>query len=139
MVTGASSGIGRAVAAALVARGVRVTLCARRREVLEGVAAGLDGETQVYPADLAREEEVVAAMESAARRWGGGFDILVNAAGVARISLLGDGNAADWRDMWEINVLGLAMASREALKYFPDSDGGHIVNLSSRSRSAAAG
>ncbi len=133
VVTGASSGIGAAVATALARRGVRVTLVARRRQRLTALAGALDGETQVCAADFSEESQVADAMDSASRHWGGGLDILVNAAGIARVSPLRDGNPADWRALWEINVLGLAMASREALKHFPEPEGGHIVNLGSMS------
>jgi NADP-dependent 3-hydroxy acid dehydrogenase YdfG len=59
------------------------------------------------------------------------LDVLINAAGVGRMSSLHSGDADDWREMWEVNVLGLAIASREALKRFDPESGGHIVHVCS--------
>jgi NADP-dependent 3-hydroxy acid dehydrogenase YdfG len=135
VVTGASSGIGRAVTMMLVERGVRVTVVSRREVVLEELATELGGVAvaQAFAADVSREDDVVAAMAAAAGQWEGRLDILINAAGVARASLLSEGEASDWQDMWGANVMGTAMASREALKYFPEAEGGHIVNVCSLS------
>ncbi|MCP5540074.1 MAG: SDR family NAD(P)-dependent oxidoreductase [Akkermansiaceae bacterium] len=134
-VSGASSGIGRAIAIALGAAGARVALCARRRDRLEAVAktiADAGGEAWVETADFLHVNEIDAAIRGAADRWDGRLDILVNAAGVGRQARLMDGDTADWREMLEVNVLALAVACREALKFFPES-GGQIVNLSSMS------
>jgi NADP-dependent 3-hydroxy acid dehydrogenase YdfG len=133
-VSGASSGIGRAIARALTAEGVRVTLCARRRDRLEEVAESIragGGEAQIESADFFQVNEIDSAIRGAADHWGG-LDILINSAGIARQAMLMDGDTNDWREMLNLNVLALAVASREALKYFPDG-GGHIVNLSSMS------
>ncbi|RME32572.1 MAG: SDR family NAD(P)-dependent oxidoreductase, partial [Thermoflexia bacterium] len=83
LVTGASSGIGRATALALAREGVRVALIARREELLRAVAAeveALGGETLVLPADVTRQEEVEHAVAQTLARWGQ-VDILVAAAG----------------------------------------------------------
>ncbi|MEM7147143.1 MAG: SDR family NAD(P)-dependent oxidoreductase [Verrucomicrobiota bacterium] len=135
VVTGASSGIGRAVAESLAAKGVKLTLVSRREVVLEEMASGLGGNevAQVWAADVGRDEEVVAMVAGAAGQWDGRLDILVNAAGVGRASLLSTGETSDWLAMWEANVMGTAVASREALKFFPEKEGGHIVNVCSLS------
>lgn len=135
LVTGASSGIGRAIAIALGQEGVRVALCARRRKRLEEVAAKIEqsgGEAWIETADFFQVNEIDAAVRGAADHWGGSLDILINSAGIARQSKLSDGDTQDWREMLDVNVLGLAVASRESLKYFPES-GGDIVNLGSMS------
>ncbi|MEM8954244.1 MAG: SDR family NAD(P)-dependent oxidoreductase [Verrucomicrobiota bacterium] len=135
VVTGASSGIGRAVAEALVLKGAKVTLVSRREVVLEEMAVGLGGSevAQVWAADVGQDGEVVAMVEGAAAQWNGMLDILVNAAGVGRASLLSTGKTSDWLAMWEANVMGTAVASREVLKFFPEDTGGHIVNVCSLS------
>ncbi|MCB1090792.1 MAG: SDR family NAD(P)-dependent oxidoreductase [Verrucomicrobiae bacterium] len=133
VVTGASSGIGRAIAIALGAAGVGVTLCARRRDRLESVAEAIrakGGSAHVETADFFQVNEIDAAVRGAADHWGGRLDILVNSAGIARQASLIDGDTQDWREMFQVNVLALSVACREALKYFPES-GGHIINLSS--------
>ncbi len=135
LVTGASSGIGRAIALAMGAAGVRVAVCARRRDRLEAVAETIreaGGEAWVETADFFQVNEIDAAVRGAADHWGGRLDILVNSAGIGRQAKLMDGDTGDWREMMDLNVLALAVASREALKYFPD-DGGDIVNLGSMS------
>ncbi|MEM7013709.1 MAG: SDR family NAD(P)-dependent oxidoreductase [Verrucomicrobiota bacterium] len=133
-VTGASSGIGRAIALALAANGVQVSLVARREDRLQEVsaAAGGDSQTQVLTADFRDEAQIVAAVDSAADHWGG-LDILINSAGVALQASLVDGDTDVWREMLEVNVLGLAVASREALKHFDADRGGHVVNICSMS------
>jgi len=130
VVTGASRGIGRATALALAEKGVCVWMCSRDgaklgtlvEEILE---AG--GTAQSVPADLTQQDEVVRVFDMV-----GELDILVNSAGIGRIAPVCDGDPDDWRAMWEINVIGLALCSREALPRFPKT-GGHIVNLGSLS------
>ena len=118
-VSGASSGIGRAIAIALGAAGARVALCARRRDRLEAVAktiADAGGEAWVETADFLHVNEIDAAIRGAADRWDGRLDILVNAAGVGRQARLMDGDTADWREMLEVNVLARSLAvARRAL------------------------
>jgi len=134
LVTGASSGIGRAIALALAERGARLLLTARRRERLDALAQEIisaGGEAEAAAADLRDEASLQAAFEAAVRRFGG-LDILINNAGLGRLASLHDGDTEDWREMLEVNVLGLSIATREALGRFPD-EGGHIVNISSMS------
>lgn len=141
MVTGASRGIGLATAVALARRGCRLVLVSRRESALlaaaeQARAAAVDAGREdplihVLAADLAREDEVRRAFTDAVARLGR-LDILVNSAGAGRIAPVSSGDPADWRAMWEINVLGLALCSREALGHFP-AEGGHIVNLGSMS------
>ncbi len=134
LVTGASGGIGRAIAIAAGRHGANVAIAARRTERLEDVAGEIrreGGSALVLPADFLSEDEIIATVARAAAEWEG-LDILVNSAGVARQSNLMDGDSADWSEMWQINVFALATASREALRFFPDS-GGQILNLSSMS------
>ncbi|MCB1231764.1 MAG: SDR family NAD(P)-dependent oxidoreductase [Verrucomicrobiae bacterium] len=135
LVTGASSGIGRAIAKALGNEGVKVALCARRRDRLEEVAEAIrnaGGEAWIEAADFFQVNEIDAAVRGAADHWGGQLDILINAAGIGRQAKLVDGDTQDWREMLDLNVLALAVATREALKFFPES-GGDIVNLGSMS------
>lgn len=133
LVTGASRGIGRATALALASRGARVTVCSRRGEALESLVAEMPVRAgHAVAADLTSAEAVRDAFAETAGHWGGRLDILVNAAGLARIAPVSDGDPADWEAMWRINVHGLALCSREALRWFPE-EGGHIVNLASLS------
>ncbi len=130
LVTGASSGIGRAIARALDAQGCAVALCARREDRLREVADELKNAT-VCAADLSDEDQLIAAVKKANYEMGG-LDILINSAGIARQASLINGATSDWTDMLQVNVLALAQITREALQYFPES-GGHIIHLSSMS------
>jgi NADP-dependent 3-hydroxy acid dehydrogenase YdfG len=132
LVTGASSGIGRAIATALLARGVKVALLARRRERLDEIAAGHPAESAlVCAADLRCEEDIQHAFERVREAWGG-VDIVVNSGGLGRRASLVSGDSEAWREMLEVNVLGLCVCTREALADMRRrGDRGHVVHISS--------
>ena len=132
LVTGASSGIGRAIAQELGQQGCNVALLARREERLQETAALVEsGENtaHIFPVDLADTTMAQQAVDAAASALGG-LDVVINAAGIGRQSKLMDGNIEDWRDMHDINDMALAVVTHEASPYFPE-DGGNIVNISS--------
>lgn len=137
LITGASSGIGRAIALAIAEQGAHVALCARRKDRLDGVVDEITergGIAKSIPVDLSQEEQVVIAVGEVARLFDGQIDILINSAGIARQAQLIDGDFSDWREMINLNVLALAMITQESLKYFPkDGLGGQIINLCSMS------
>jgi len=120
LVTGASSGIGRAISTRLVEEGANVIGVTRRPSVLEEDVSPIQ-------ADLSRREEVVAVFRGL-----GKIDALVNCAGVAYLSRIIDGNPADWDEMWRVNVMALALCCQLSLRHFP-AEGGRIVNISSMS------
>jgi NADP-dependent 3-hydroxy acid dehydrogenase YdfG len=134
IVTGASSGIGEAVARVLAGAGMRVALAARRRERLDALAAALRGvgaEVLVVPTDVRREADVLALFAAVRERFGG-VDVLVNNAGLGLAAPVSSGETERWRTMLEVNVLGLLIASREALQDMERRGAaGHIVNVSS--------
>ena len=134
LVTGASSGIGRAIATALLEEGVKVALCARRQERLELLADRYPrSQTLTHRLDLRREEDILAAFEAVRERWGG-VDLLVNAGGIGRKAPLIDGPIEAWREMLEVNVLGLCICTREAVEDMRSrGDDGHVVHISSMS------
>lgn len=135
LVTGASSGIGRAVAMRLAAAGMRVAVCARRRQRLERLAeelsrAGAAGALPVT-ADLRREEDIEALFTRVRGEWGG-VDLLVNNAGLGHDAPLLSGQAAEWRETLEVNVLALCLCTREAVADMRRrGDDGHVVHVSS--------
>jgi len=134
LVTGASSGIGHAVAQALLERGTKVALLARRRDRLEQLASAHDAEhTLVCSADLRREEDIGRAFDRIRAAWSG-VDIVVNAGGLGRRAPLVSGDTDAWREMLEVNVLGLCVCTREALRDMRRrGDDGHVVHVSSMS------
>jgi len=125
IVTGASSGIGRATVHALLAEGVRLVAGARRVERLADLGEGAIG----LPLDVTDPESCAAFVTRAVKELDG-LDVLVNAAGLA----LGrdpfdESTEDDERVVLETNVNGLIRMTRLALPYF--GDGGHIVNIGS--------
>jgi len=130
LVTGASSGIGAATALALGKAGVRVALLARRTEALEAIASSMN-QALVVPADVSDECSVEAAVTEVQNHFGH-LDLVVNSAGIARISPVSTGDFHDWQEMINVNVLGLCLVNRAVLPCFPEG-GGHIVNVCSMS------
>ena len=131
LVTGASSGIGAATARALDAAGARVALLARSTSRLEEVAAELT-DAHVAAADVTHPDTLTAAVDAAASALDG-LDGLVNAAGVAFPGGVLDGDPADWRTTYEVNVLGLLAATRVALPHLQQAELADVVNVSSMS------
>jgi len=131
VVTGASSGIGTETARALAAAGAALTLAARRADRLARLAAELGGEVAVQPTDMRREEDILRLFAVARERFGG-VDILVNNAGLGRAAPLGSAPTELWREMLEVNVLGLAIATREAIRDMERRGvAGHVVHVAS--------
>lgn len=114
LVTGASSGIGAAIGRAVAAAGGQVAWLARRAERLEHEVASHGG--VVVPADVTDPDAVVEAVGLAAESLGG-LDGVVNAAGVLRPGDVGDTSPADWRQMVEVNVLGVLHVTHAALPH----------------------
>ena len=102
VVTGASSGIGEAIALELASRGARLTLTARRMDRLETLSARITGDGGEEPllvsADLRKDQDIAAIFEQTRARWGG-LDILINNAGLGRKASFHDGATEDWREM----------------------------------------
>jgi NAD(P)-dependent dehydrogenase (short-subunit alcohol dehydrogenase family) len=137
LVTGASRGIGRALAAQLAARGVRVALnCHRHPADAETVRAALPGEGHaVFPADVA-DADAAARLVADVRRAFGRLDILVNNAAIYERHEPAATSFADWRDIWrrtlDANLTGPANLSFLAAQLMRAQRGGRIVNISSR-------
>ena len=127
LVTGATSGIGRATAVALAGAGAKVIACGRREELLAGLVADVGQGSVAVVADLRSRESMDAMFDAI-----GELDILINCAGVApKASLLG-GRYEQFAELLELNVLALTYCAQRALRLFPQS-GGHIINVSSMS------
>jgi 3-oxoacyl-[acyl-carrier protein] reductase len=130
LVTGASGGLGGAIARALHAQGAAVALSGTRREALEALAAELKHRAHPTPCDLrdvAEVEALVPAVEAAL----GSLDILVNNAGVTRDSLLIRMKDADWESVLAINLTAAFRLSRAALKGMLRRRHGRIINMAS--------
>jgi NADP-dependent 3-hydroxy acid dehydrogenase YdfG len=141
-ITGASSGIGEATALALAAAGAKVALGARRADRIQALAERIEGEGGTALAielDVAAEASANAFITQAHEQLGG-LDVLVNNAGVMLLGPIDGADTAEWRQMVEVNVLGLLYCTHAALPIMRKAGSGHIVNLSSVSgRFATAG
>jgi NAD(P)-dependent dehydrogenase (short-subunit alcohol dehydrogenase family) len=130
MVTGASSGIGRATALAFAAAGAKVALVARRRDVLEEVARLAGGETAVLPADVTRRDDVRACFAAARSRFGR-IDVVVNNAGILIPAPVTELAEADLHAMLRVNLFGALFVMQEAVPLMLAQGGGCIVNVAS--------
>ncbi|MFJ8622730.1 SDR family oxidoreductase [Kitasatospora sp. NPDC093550] len=128
LVTGASRGIGAAIARAVAADGGRVALLARPSAELAGLAAELGA--VAVGVDLA---DPVAAEAAVAEACGelGGLDVLVNNAGVFPLGTVRDGDPEDWRTMVDLNVLGVLTVTRAAIPALLAGERPQIVNIGS--------
>jgi NAD(P)-dependent dehydrogenase (short-subunit alcohol dehydrogenase family) len=128
VVTGAGSGIGRAVARALLGDGYRVALAGRRENALAETAAGA-GNALVVPTDVADEQQVEALFETVREQWGR-LDLLFNNAGVSAAGTVADLSVADWKRTVDVNLTGMFLCARQAVRLMKEQDprGGRIVN-----------
>lgn len=133
IVTGASAGIGAALARALAQRGAHVVLTARRRERLEALAEelrALPGERLVLPGDIADEPFCRLLVEETVARFGR-LDVLINNAGVGHKSRLAEIPPHDVQTILGTNLTGLLYAGQAALRPMLQQGSGQIVNVSS--------
>lgn len=135
VVTGASSGIGAAVARELAAAGMRVMLGARRGERLAQVVDGIrqgGGVADFVVTDMRIETQVERLIDAAVERHGQ-LDALVNNAAVGHVGTIAEGRTVDWRDVVDTNLLGTLVACRAALRHMLRRGSGDILNVSSAS------
>lgn len=131
LVTGASGGIGAAIATALHQRGATVALSGTRRDALEAVAAGLGGgRVFVVPANLS-EPESVAGLIPAAEAVLGQVDILVNNAGLTRDNLAMRMKDEDWNTVLQVNLTAAFQLSKACLRGMMKRRFGRIVGITS--------
>ena len=132
-VTGASSGIGEATALALAQAGAAVALGARRVDRLEALAARIEeagGRAVAVECDVADEASAHAFIATTVEQLGG-LDILVNNAGVMLLGPIEGADTDEWRQMMDVNVLGLLYCTQAAMPHLRDGGHGHVVNVSS--------
>jgi NADP-dependent 3-hydroxy acid dehydrogenase YdfG len=128
VVTGASSGIGAATAAALGRRGYQIVAGARRIQRVQRVVGDLG---LALPLDVTDQRSVDAFVAQVSKAFGR-IDVLVNNAGLASgLTPVAEARDEDWIAMWEVNVLGLMRMTRACLPLLRRAKHGHIVNLGS--------
>lgn len=132
VVTGASAGIGAAVARRAAQQGARVALLARRKEKLAEVAAACGDNVLVLECDVTQRKQVEQALQQTVDTFGT-MDIWVNNAGRGVKASFFDLTDEDWDDMLQVNLFGATNGMKASLNYFksrPDKTG-HVINVSS--------
>lgn len=134
-ITGASSGIGEATAIVLAGKGAKVVLGARREERLVDLtqrikAAG--GEAVYLVTDIKKQDDLIQLVDLAFTTYGR-LDVMINNAGIARLSRIDDLQVADWEEMIDVNIKGTLYGIAAALPIFKKQGFGHIINIISTS------
>ena len=136
IVTGGSRGIGLAIAAAFVQKGIHVAISGVKKDHLEQaeselarIAAG-GARVLIFAADVRDQLAVQSVMDETARRQGG-IDILVNNAGVGWFGSLESQGHDDWRRVMDTNVTGIFNCCKAAIPHLRRRGGGYIINISS--------
>ncbi len=133
LITGATSGIGRATAHEFAKQGINLILCGRRQERLDTIKKALEKQTNVYTLnfDVRDKKEVFEAINSLPETFKH-IDILVNNAGNAHgLDPIQDGDLDDWDAMMDINVKGLLYVSKAIIPQMTARQSGHIINIGS--------
>lgn len=130
LITGCSSGFGRALVERVIARGWRVVATARDAAAITGLAGGTENSVLTLPLDVTRHDQVEAAVQAAMARFGR-IDVLVNNAGYGYQSSVEEGVDAEIRAQFEANVFGLFDLTRMVLPHMRNARSGHILNISS--------
>ncbi len=130
IVTGAGSGIGRAIALRFSEEGASVALADLDEQTAHRVAGEIEGETLVHQTNVARPTEVEALVRSVVEEWGG-LDVMVNNAGIGVAAAAPDTSEEDLDRQMDVNLKGTFFGIKYAVPAMRDSGGGSIINMSS--------
>lgn len=133
IVTGASSGIGSAIAIALAKAGAKVVVAARSHEKLEALVSDIiaeGGAALACPTDVTSENDVAHLFGFSEKRFGA-VDILVNNAGVTSRLPTDELPLTEWQQVIDVNVTGVFLCSREALRLMKSRGRGRIITIGS--------
>ena len=133
IVTGASKGIGRAIALSLAKAGMSVALAARARKGLEAVAKEIEragGTCMTIPTDVSVESQVAHLIAETTTKFGR-VDVLVNNAGYGVFANIIDADVKDFDGMMQVNLRGVFLCSKAVLPYMFKQHAGDIINISS--------
>lgn len=131
LVTGASRGIGFAVAKALIGQGTRVVIVARRANGLRDANAELGNKATPITCDVADETAVADMAERVTNEFGGAPEVIVNNAGLFRLASAGDTTVADFTAALDVNLIAPFLVVRAFLGAMKERKSGHIVNVGS--------
>jgi 3-hydroxy acid dehydrogenase/malonic semialdehyde reductase len=135
LVTGASSGIGRATALAFAREGARVAVCARREDRLEDLKGELSqagaAATHAFALDVTRRASVEETLAGLPAEWSA-IDVLVNNAGLSRgLAKVYEDDPDNWEEMIDTNIKGLLYVTRAIVPGMVERDRGHVINMGS--------
>lgn len=134
-VTGASAGIGKAIAIKLAENGVKVVLGARNIEQLQSIVDEIknnNGDAISVKIDVSKKEDLIHFVNAAVEKYGT-LDVIINNAGVAQLSRIDELDVDGWEQMIDINVKGVLYGMAAAIPVFKQQQSGHIVNIISTS------
>jgi NAD(P)-dependent dehydrogenase (short-subunit alcohol dehydrogenase family) len=130
-ITGGARGIGKATATALVRKGCRVAIGDLDLALAEETAAGLGGGTIALPLDVTDRDSFAAFLDAAEPELGP-LDVIINNAGIMRVTPLAEESDASIKSQLEINVYGVIVGMQLAIERFQPRGRGHIVNIASQ-------
>jgi len=134
-ITGASSGMGKAIAIELAKNGAKVVLGARRTEQLQQIVEDIKskgGEAAFVQIDVKNKADLVRLVNTAVEQYGK-LDVIVNNAGVSQLSRIDELDVEGWEEMIDINLKGVLYGMAAAIPFFKQQQSGHIVNIISTS------
>jgi NADP-dependent 3-hydroxy acid dehydrogenase YdfG len=135
VITGASSGIGEAMALLLAENGAKVVLGARRKEQLDELVAQIKntgGEAAYAVTDVTSRTDVVNLVQLACDQFGR-LDVMINNAGISQLSRMDELDVTGWETMIDINLKGVLYGMAAAIPLFQKQQAGHIINIISTS------
>jgi NAD(P)-dependent dehydrogenase (short-subunit alcohol dehydrogenase family) len=130
IVTGAGSGIGRAIALRFAEEGASVVISDVDADAASSVASEANGETLVRRTDVTNTSEVEALVEAAVEEWGG-LDVMVNNAGIGVAGTTTDTTQEDYERVMDVCLRGTFLGMKHAIPAIRDAGGGSVINLSS--------
>ena len=134
-VTGASSGMGKAIAIELAKKGAKVVLGARRTEQLQELVDEIKnagGEATCTKIDVKNKADLVRFVNTAVEQYGR-LDVIINNAGVSQLSRIDELDIEGWEEMIDINLKGVLYGMAAAIPIFKQQQSGHIINIISTS------
>ena len=130
LVTGGGTGIGKAIAKAMLAEGAKVIIVGRKEEILKEAQAELGSDTEMMTCDVTQEEQVKKVYENIMSNHGK-IDILINNAGMAAKAKSYEMSYDLWKKVVDVNLNGAFLCAREAMKIMVNQKSGRIINIGS--------
>lgn len=130
LITGCSTGFGRSLSKAVLAKGYQVAVASRNTDDVKDIIDAFPDNALAVQLDVTKKQQIKEAVKTTIERFGQ-IDVLVNNAGIGYFGAVEESEDADVRNMFEINVFGLAAMIQEVLPHMRQRKSGHILNVSS--------